>query len=345
MGTSDEAYRRVIIDPLLTYVRSSMDRATNDSILKARRDFYSTAEVKRAKDLLWKVCDDKIIGPLTNRRLTDKNLDDVVEAMNKLDGAQQTPEFAVDSEGLKRIPTASPEELYHISIAERVSKVEAKLERMDDIEYRLHETENRLQEAEKLLCKPLQPSYAATVASSATVKPDAAQTSKSLQVRLPNVSKNTATKLGVGKYGALSDSQLSIVSAVSNASKPSCADEGFQFTTYHKRALRKKAASSSQNRVTGTAASSKLKGAPEPSRDMFVYRVVKNTSVESLTEYIAEKGIIARDVTKVSNAEAKFDSFRVEIQISDVYTMMTPEFWPNGICVRRFYPRKNDDEQ
>ena len=340
MATPEEAYRRVIIDPLLTYVKSSMDGATNDSIIKACRDFYSTDEVKRAKELIWKFCDEKIIGTFPNRRLTDKNLDDVVEAMYKLDGAQQMPEFAVDSEGLRRIPRVSPEETYHISIAERVSKIEAKLDIIEDIESRLHE-------AEKLLRKASQPTYAATAAPRAASKPSSASQSKAPQARLSQNSKtavpSTGMKLGGGQYNALSESQLSIVSAVSNASRPDYPDDGFQFTSYQKKALRKKSANAKQNRVTGIASSNKIKGAPEPSRDMFIYRVVKNTDVDAMTDYLAEKGIQAREVTKVSNAEAKFDSFRIEVPVSDVRAMLTPEFWPNGVCARRFYARKNDD--
>ena len=56
-----------------------------------------------------------------------------------------------------------------------------------------------------------------------------------------------------------------------------------------------------------------------------------------MTDYLAEKGIQPREVTKVSNAEAKFDSFRIEVPVSDVRTMMTPEFSPNGVCARRLY--------
>ena len=98
-----------------------------------------------------------------------------------------------------------------------------------------------------------------------------------------------------------------------------------------------------QNRrppIKGTASSSKLRGAPEPSRDLFVYRVTKETVQDDLMEYLKDKHIQPRDIEKLSNTEAKFSSFRVEVKVSELDTLLDPNFWPEGVCVRRFYRKK-----
>ena len=130
---------------------------------------------------------------------------------------------------------------------------------------------------------------------------------------------------------------------LSNASKPSFFEEGFEYTTEQRKrnkSQRKRTA------VTGTSSSSKLKGAPEPSRDLFVYRVEKGTEIGDIEEYLTSKHTSCRSVAKVSNPDAKFDSFKVEIKASDMSHLLDANFWPMGICVRRFFkPRVNNSAE
>ena len=44
-----------------------------------------------------------------------------------------------------------------------------------------------------------------------------------------------------------------------------------------------------------------------------------------------------RSIERVSSKNATFNSFRVEISVSDLSKVLDPEFWPTGVCVRRFY--------
>ena len=114
-------------------------------------------------------------------------------------------------------------------------------------------------------------------------------------------------------------------------------DEGFQYTQEQKsrnRGLRRK------KFVTGTSASNTLQGALEPSRDLCVYRTVKKTEGKDISSYLCSKGIKERSVTKLSKAESKFASFKVEVQVSDMNSLLDSDFWPEGICVRRYFRPK-----
>ena len=126
---------------------------------------------------------------------------------------------------------------------------------------------------------------------------------------------------------------------------PSCAAEGFEYSSDQRKRQRKK---NNKKVVTGTSReqSGNLKGAPEPSREVFVYRVVKGTEENDIQEYLEEKNIAIRGVQKVSKEEAKFVSFRVEIKVSDMKKVLDSDFWPEGIHVRRFFkPRSNTTEE
>ena len=93
--------------------------------------------------------------------------------------------------------------------------------------------------------------------------------------------------------------------------------------------------------ITGTrAAMGKLKGAPEPSRDLFVYRVDKLVTDEDISSYLSDNGVEVRAIKLVSNSESRFASFKVELKVSDINKVLASDFWPEGICVRRFYTRR-----
>ena len=51
--------------------------------------------------------------------------------------------------------------------------------------------------------------------------------------------------------------------------------------------------------------------------------------------------IEAKGVTKVSNIEAKYASLKVEVKMSSMDTLLAADFWPTGVCVRRFYQSRN----
>ncbi len=115
--------------------------------------------------------------------------------------------------------------------------------------------------------------------------------------------------------------------------------EGHDFQTVRRRKARRKA-------ITGTrsANTEQFKGAPEPSRDIFVYRVMKDTPQAEIEKYITDNNVNIRSIDNVSNILARYDSFKVVLKLSDMQTVLNPEFWPQGVCARRYFnPRKNND--
>lgn len=112
------------------------------------------------------------------------------------------------------------------------------------------------------------------------------------------------------------------------------------FITVHKN---KK--SSRRPRIVGTNTHHRFKGAPEPSRDIYVYRVyIADTDREDLsgiTDYLVkDKGLTPRSVQLISKAESKYASYKVELKMSDLKTALDADFWPEGVCVRRFFNRR-----
>jgi hypothetical protein len=95
--------------------------------------------------------------------------------------------------------------------------------------------------------------------------------------------------------------------------------------------------------IVGTGRSNKIRGAPEPSRDLFVYRVQDGNSSEDIKGYINDNHVDVRDIEQTSKEGSKFLSFKVTIRASDMQKVLQPDFWPCGVCVRRFWrPRTQE---
>ena len=70
--------------------------------------------------------------------------------------------------------------------------------------------------------------------------------------------------------------------------------------------------------ITGNSSSKpgNFKGAPEPSRDLFVYRVDNETTASQIKNHLTDHGFNVRDISCVSNALSKYKSFRLTVSIS-----------------------------
>ena len=96
--------------------------------------------------------------------------------------------------------------------------------------------------------------------------------------------------------------------------------------------------------ITGSVRQShnaRFKGAPEPSRDLFVYRVHTDTGLNDIRSYLQAASINIRGLDCISNAESKFKSFRLTVSIKDNNTLLNEKFWPSGVRIRRFHIKKN----
>ena len=94
--------------------------------------------------------------------------------------------------------------------------------------------------------------------------------------------------------------------------------------------------------LTGTAVEGSLKGAPPPSRDLFLYRVDKTTVADDVKSYLTQNNIHYVNVYQTSNAESKFKSFKITVPFNVVGKLMKADMWPEGIRIRKFIQPKKD---
>lgn len=162
--------------------------------------------------------------------------------------------------------------------------------------------------------------------------------------------------LGRGSGHGYSGSMQSLSSAVSFNSRVSPSRErsnervhdtssdslGFQVPGYERKKQQRRS-KQRQNFITGFASSlaGKFKGAPEPSRDIFIFRVDPDTGVEDLRLHLRDMDVSVRALNQVSNPSAAYKSFRLTVPKSDFDILFDPSLWPEGVRVRRYFPRKD----
>jgi hypothetical protein len=97
--------------------------------------------------------------------------------------------------------------------------------------------------------------------------------------------------------------------------------------------------------VRGAASSNKLKGAPPPSRDFFIYRVAKETSAENIIDFLNDSEVQFNDVHQLSKPDSMYKSFKLSVPISQMERVLEKSLWPAGIMVRRFRPKRSEQPE
>ena len=125
----------LFINELLSYACHFMKNSALDNIKKIIDYFYTEEEILESKQFLWSVAENDL-EPLVTRKSTNKrsgssaNLEDILDALNKLDSEDKLPKFVAYN--LSRVPDRQPEELNLICVINRLATVENKLKQYDD---------------------------------------------------------------------------------------------------------------------------------------------------------------------------------------------------------------------
>ena len=93
-------------------------------------------------------------------------------------------------------------------------------------------------------------------------------------------------------------SQMSVNSVQSTSSAT------FEIPAGHQRKQRRRAKA-----VVGTGTSGNVRGAPEPSRDIFIFRVDKTTDADNMKRYMNNKNIDVREIELKSKEQSLYNSF------------------------------------
>ena len=95
-----------------------------------------------------------------------------------------------------------------------------------------------------------------------------------------------------------------------------------------------------RKRVQGSREGETLEGAPPPRRFFFLSRVKKETNDDVINNYIVSKGIENHELQLVSNADAKYKSYKLSVYKDYNDKVMCADMWPRGVCIERWFERE-----
>ena len=99
--------------------------------------------------------------------------------------------------------------------------------------------------------------------------------------------------------------------------------------------------------ITGNARTDQnhFREAPEPGRDLFIYRILKDSSVKGLKDLVERQNVEVRSIECISNPNALYKSFKLTVPKSQLETIFNETFpWPSGVRVRKSFNMRRTAE-
>ncbi len=59
--------------------------------------------------------------------------------------------------------------------------------------------------------------------------------------------------------------------------------------------------------------------------------------------YIVAKDFTVCDLVRMSHDDAKYNSFKLTVPVTEFEKLLEPDVWPSGVRIRRFREKQNSD--
>ena len=311
MADAEVSLEKVFVNELLCYVVQHMHWSTRDHLFKTISRFYNLDEIVAAKKALFKMYD--TLGDFqqrktsTNRTEQLAHADDILQGVYDLDSLGIGMKFAAVN--LDRVPKWSPNEIEHFALVEKLTAVEGRLSNMELVVSEnkmqiLHNKDNFsdlkdyvVRNENKIKADPPRSSYSQitrSAESNVQVKDMTHSDNQSIW-SIPQNPKVDGDRIKVKqKEKVVSTNKVPYQQDKGSVSKED--SEGFVLPySQRKRIARKKT-----HVIKGTGSNGRVKGAPPPIRDFFVYRADTNTTEDDIKWLLDESEIKCVSVLRVS---------------------------------------------
>ena len=289
------------------------------------------------------------------------------------------PRILIDSKHLGKIPRSHPEELNNISLVDRLNRLEYKMAQQSEVLNEYISQTGLIKETVDNLASRNAPSYSEVVShkpppsglpivTSITVSEDLAASEVVPNPPIPgntwrgggNFRGRSRGRAGRGAFtanqsdtcrpGGLPSRNTNNLMANGNmySSNHSLDQSSIRSESgsYHLPYHQQKKERQTQRRIIQGKANSKcgVRGAPEPHRQLFIYRVDKATTEHDMTSLLQDSGhdFNIKELKCMSHPEAMYKSFKLSVPVSQYENLFDDGLWPSGVCVRKYIPPRSD---
>lgn len=334
-----------ICNALLTFLIDGMQRQNLEDLRARALNGFSPNAIKEAKCALWSNTDAKTIGRCklrkgsTQRPREEFEIDDILEALKKIDADKEKLNVHVSAYQLRTLPyEGNPDN------GEKLSAMDGRLSSLENAMQALITENAELRKRVEQVLKtpaPCLPSQPCGPPPPPHLPP---RPSPSPQPGASDVSQMESVQKKHRRLSSADEEARDPHRVEEVEKKPSYAavvdDEGFEMSKAPRRNRRTVLGKRSQ-----LPENCSLRAVPPPpsTRTLFVARLDKKTTAEGLRHYIktVKSHIKVNDVKRISHDKAFFSSFKLDVSVADFNVLMNGDLWPEGTCVRRFiHPRK-----
>ena len=343
-----------VIDDVLCYITSSRNSITNDSIIVNAAGFYKPEIVRKSKELIFKICNERVIArkATTNRPNTAiPDVQDILDLIEKMENKSFLfPVFVAGSynslppssgfESLAAVMCSLRDEILALrtEVKELRENSQKDVRCLDDvgcvkqdvadIKTLMHESRQNVRA----------PQYAEVVSS---------------RPQLSNPEVNTQSVTQNSSQQVFDQNRINSNEAPTRGAQTNPTRGGGRSGRGGARGLR--SASTRQDppgrraNVVGTsveaAGSGGLSGV-ERILDVFVGGCDKNTTVSDLENYCSTNDFRIEKCEALTTRSEWYNAFKISVLATKRDELLKPEFWPVGIFVRKFFKsralRNND---
>ena len=331
------AHGDMLINTALAATWIAMQTHPAEAVVKSMSQRFSLNVIKEAKKALWGCCSNSAIGKRKTRRDTHERTEvaahckDIVTALQQLDAKSAVPRIAVEALDLHFMPTLC-EETSSSDSARSEKHVEVGLQPLND---RLTGVETLCSDLKGLIAS-LSQQVASLSSDTKCVQEVPPTTEKTMLSPRDHSQRNVDPRVSKDQTGKPALRQQSFATVAADIVN---GDDSWTKVGPRNRNRRAKV-------IKGTQESTgRFRGAPEPMRDIFVYRVNKECEPDDIRAMLRENNCDIESIVVTSDDNAKFRSFKITVKASVANALLSDTFpWPNGVRVRRFFLRKGKEE-
>ena len=339
--------RKMLVQPLLSYVICSLQHESEDTVTKAVFQSFTLDEILEAKEKYWEFSGEERLGKFpkridtVNRTAKEAHVSGIVHKLKQYTGKGWAPTICImEPYSLRKIP----EEEDEVTLTDRIHRLERKMVLMVNTVGTLVTENQCLQEKLDNVCKEptgIRKTFAETVAAP-KVKPVSQEAT--VPTGGPTVVTNKmdpahGSSLNKDKeYKEDKENEVSkMTSENSNAKSDQPDDRKFLIPREHIKRNRKKR----KQVITGKGSSTgNVMGAPEPVRHLFVKRISKDTNDEDVFTMMEQNGFTVKELKCISHPQAQFKSYKLAVPRSEFNKLFDENLWPKGVFVRTYWSQK-----
>ena len=357
MGTE----KQIHINELLCYAIHHINNGTKENICKVINHFYTCEEICEAKKQLWSVEGTQSLGPIEERKksvrrsASEANVDDILDALIKLDSEDCIPCFAAIN--VERLPQWQPEQLNIISIIDRLTNLEKELkdhdkllilqsEIIDDMKKDIKDTKQS---------NPIVEVVKEHLINSKTVdnviNSEAESLSHQSEMNLNDEEGNSSEKEDINDVRTHEFICGDIVLKNKESTPMPVKDKIKNFEReIDKHTPRNEYTNNSSNQLVDKEGyilqesksdkkrrleniSVPLRGAPPPMTSVFVGRLIEGDE-KSIFRHLKNRNIKVQDISLISHKNSRYRSFKVSLYKNQLDDILNEKNWPQGILVK-----------